>query len=189
MGIRPQFHVIVGIDNAKEDDPRYNPPDEGELEEMLYHRKLTEEECYKKVEVDDFFIWNDYRDTDRDLYNMLYNPTFTDEFMNEGVIGYIVVKGKYDDMIIRALASIDDKYMTTGYTRLPLLDPVDNRLRYSRYGYTDEDIAANRFVSGVFENIPQVSRINWERAKHYMKLVGWTVEDNDLRYILVWTWS
>jgi hypothetical protein len=90
---------------------------------------------------------------------------------------------------VRALAAIDEKYLTPGYERIPTLDPEKHSLRYRRYGYTQEDIDRNMFVPGVFESMPQMSRMYWEQAKHYLRIVGWDIPEKDLRYILVWNWS
>ena len=185
MGIRPQFQIVVGIDDAKDNDPRYTPPDAEWLEEVLNFRQLTEEECWRSK--DKFF--DDFRDTDRELYKLLYNPHFTDEYAVKNVQGLMHYEGPYDDNIVRALAAIDDKYLTSGYERISTLDPENHLLRYSRYGYTDEDIKANRFVPGHFESMPQLSRIAWQRAKHYLEMVGWKVQEIELRYLLVWDWG
>ncbi len=53
MGIRPKLYVIVGIDDAIKDDPRYTPVDEDFLEDILNFRELEPEEYWKSE--DGFF--------------------------------------------------------------------------------------------------------------------------------------
>jgi len=185
MGIRPQFQIIVGIDDATDNDPRHIPPDEEWLEDIYNFRKLTEEECWKKNDS----IFNDFRDTDRQISSILYNPHFTDEFAVKNVQGVMTYEGKYDDNVIRALATLDNKYLECGYERIPTLDPATRNLLYRHAGYTQEDVECNRFVDSYFENLPAISRMHWQRAVHYLGLVGWTVKETELRYLLVWDWG
>ena len=185
MGIRPQIQIVVGIDDAKPDDSRRKPPDSEWLGDVLNFRKLTKEQCWISRDG----IFDDYRDTDRELYRILYNPHFTDEYAVKNVQGLMVHEGPYDDNIVRALAAIDKKYLEAGYERIPTLDPKNHIMSFRRLEYTEEDVKANRFVQSYFENMPQISRMHWERARHYLKMVGLTVKDTELRYLLVWDWG
>lgn len=190
MGIRPTFYILVGIDDvAENEDGRYKGVDPEWLEEILNYRELTEEECWRSE--DGFF--DDYHQAKLgvpgetlQLYDKVYNPTNTSEYHLGNVIGYVVNKGPHDDDIIRALCTIDEKYMQSGYERIPTLDPKDHQLMYRHYGYNEHDVKCNRFVNSVFENYP--ARDDWQRAMHYLKLIGWEVPEEELRYLLVWDW-
>jgi hypothetical protein len=194
MGIRPKFYIVVGIDDAKEDDPRYERPDEEWLEEIINFRELTEEECWR--DTDDDGLFDDYRFAKRgdygyslQLYDILYNLHESSEYVVENIRGLITYKGRHDDHIIRALATLDEKFLQSGYEHIPLIDPEEHQLLYRHARYTEEDVKANRFVQSYFENMPPISRMHWKRAIHYLKLVGWTVKEEELRYMLVWDWS
>lgn len=198
MGIRPKFHILVGIDDAKRPDPRYKRPDADWLEEILWTRELTESEMWagKGGKDEDGVYWSDWQDAERGipgrsrlLSDMLYNPTFTNEYVNPTVVGLVLHEGPADDDILRALATIDPKFEVTGYARIPTLTRAEHSMQAQHYGVTDEDIANNMFVPSVFENMPAISRIQWTRAQFYLSLVGWTIPRNDLRYLLTWTWS
>lgn len=191
MGIRPSFYILVGIDDAKKDDSRRVAVDEEYLEDILYFRELTRDECWRE---DD--LWDDYHEWELkipgatlDLRNKLYNPTLSSEFHAGNIIGYVVHRGDYDDDILRAFATLDDKYLSTGWERIPELDPAERPWLVRRGGYSDHDIACHRFVDTVFESMVSVSRIQWKRAMHYLKLVGWDIPETDLRYLLIWDWS
>lgn len=192
MGIRPTFYVLVGIDDVLPDDPRRIEVDPAYVEELLNYRDLKPEECWRE---DSWF--DDYIDaverkmpgTSNNLADKLYNAEGGSEWYLGNVVGYIVHRGPHDDSIIRALATIDEKYLSTGYERIPMLDPDEHQMMYRHYKYTEEDVRCNRFVSSVFESMPSISRMNWKRAQHYLRLIGWDVPEEDLRYLLVWNWS
>ena len=191
MGIRPQFYVLIGIDDATPVDPRRVNLDPEYLEEILYFRELTPDECWKE---DNFF--NDHHQGElgipgctNQLSDKIYNPTLTSEFALGNIIGYVVHQGPHDDNILRAMAAIDEKYLEDGWQRIPLLNPEEHQLRYRHAGYTPRDIECNRFVAGVFESVATISRMNWSRAQHYLKIVGWNIAETDLRYLLVWNWA
>lgn len=191
MGIRPQFHILVGVDDARPDDERYIGVDAAYLEDVLNFRELKPGEYYT-----DGDIWDDQRDTSNKvpgqspwLRDRLYNPELSDEYTFGNIIGMVVHEGPYDDDILRAFAAIDEKYLERGWERIPTMNPGEHHLRYAHYGYNKRDVECNRFVPGVFESWPGVSRIYWARARHYLKLVGWDIPEEDLRYLLVWDWS
>ena len=92
-------------------------------------------------------------------------------------------------LIPRALSTFHSEFEEAGHWRIPTLDKDKHSMRYRHYGYTDEDIANNMFVSGVFESMPAMSRMHWDRAQHYLKLIGWTITKPELRYFLVWDWG
>ena len=191
MGIRPTFYILVGIDDAKPNDPRRFDIDSEYLEDILNFRTLKPDEFWRDNE-DNFF--NDYQQAEQGYFSkylsdLLYNAELIQDWYLGNVIGYIVKKGPHDDSIIRALATIDEKYLSTGYERIPQLEKDKHGMQYRHYRYTDEDIRCNRFVSGVFESMPSISRKNWKRAQHYLRLAGWNIPEEDLRYLLVWNWS
>jgi hypothetical protein len=184
------MYIVVGFDDAKKDDSRYTPPNAEWLEEILYLRELTREECWRD---DDLF--NDYRQAKNNepgyslcLSDMLYNPTNSNEFVDEGVIG-LLLRRTHDDQFMRALSTFHSEFEEAGHWRIPTLDKDKHSMRYRHYGYTDEDIANNMFVSGVFESMPAMSRMHWDRAQHYLNLIGWTITKPELRYLLVWDWG
>lgn len=191
MGIRPSFTIIVGIDTAKSDDVRHKEIDPEWLEEILYYRELTGDELWTNEDFSDAH----YADLKipgytRRLCQKIYNPELSDEYYPGNVIGYIIHKGPYDDGIIRALATFDPSFEQTGYKRIPVTYDIDKTsYRWRYYEYNDQDILCNRVVPEIFESMPKISRMEWQRAIHYLKLIGWEIPEEELRYILVWTWS
>jgi hypothetical protein len=78
--------------------------------------------------------------------------------------------------------------MTDGYSILLNRPNISDWSRRA-YRITDEDIICNRAVPSVFENMVELSRIEWKRAIFYLAQAGWHVTERDLHYILVWDWS
>ena len=198
MGIRPSFYIVVGIDDAKPDDPRHvRQLSDEEFQEIVYERDLTEAECYKSKDGwwDDYHQGQLYKQANvrlpeqmMNLGDKLYNPGLSDEYSVGNVIGYLIFR-THDDPIFRAFAAIDpDTYLSTKRSiRIPLLDEVKHPIRAREY--TLEDIRCNRFVPGVFESMASLSRVRWKQAQHYLRLVGWEIPEEDLRYLLVWDWG
>lgn len=187
MGVRPTFYVLVGIDDAHAGDERCTPVDRDFIEEIMYYRELREDELWT-----DGDLFSDLRDAERKMPGFtryLADKLFVTSEGLPNIAGYVVYKGPHDDDIVRALAAIDEKYLEPGWARIPTLDKDEHRMMYRHYKYTDEDIACNRFVPGVFECMPAISRMNWQRAAHYLGLVGWNIPEDQLRYLLVWDWS
>lgn len=192
MGIRPRFYILVGIDDAKVKDPRRVKVNRKHIEEILNFRELTRDEVWRDSEgyFDDYHEWElKVPGATLDLSDKLYNPERSNEYAVGNVVGYVVHKGEYDDDILRAMAATDEMYMESGWVRIPTLDPSEHPLYFRAGGYTDEDVANNMFVPSVFENMASISRIQWARAQHYLRLVGWDIPKTDLRYLLVWDWS
>lgn len=192
MGIRPQFYILVGIDDAKPKDPRRIKVDKKYVEDILNFRELTEEEAFRNDDGwDDYYQVKELKVTGMtmNMNDIVYNPRASSEYRVGNVVGLIIDHSEYDSDIMRAFAAIDDKYIDRGWQRIPTIDPKEHPLAYRHYGYTEEDVANNMFVPSVFENMPGISRVQWARAQHYLKLVGWDIPKSDLRYLLVWDWS
>jgi len=187
MGIRPRMSLIVGTYSVNSK-----------------HKKSTSKLDIWEDEIPDSLLWEDNDDFHK-LYDLnmrkwgtpefqfsclgdiIYNPSGDDEYENKGVIGLIITKGEYDSTIFRAMAAIDSRYMVGGYSIVP--DENISSWMFKRIGYTDDDKRCHRIVNTVLESMPQLSRIDWKRAVHYLKLCGWDINEDELHYILVWDWS
>jgi hypothetical protein len=192
MGIRPQFRIVVGIDDVIENDPRWvHKVDDVVIQEdpPVYYPGSAD------VANDD---WSDEAEEIRkDMYGcefsvldeVLYNVLRPIEYRCKNVVGLVIHDGDYDSQIYRALAAIDEKFESAGVMRIPNEDPKAHRLAYRQYGYTDEDVRCNRYVYSVFENSPGISRMYWRRARFYLLQAGWDIPETELRYLLVWDWS
>ena len=184
MGIRPSIYILVGIDDAVENDSRRIPHDKELLDKLMNYSPMTEEEMYR----DDDSLVNDYMEWKHKIPGVsrwLYDRVF----VFDNVVGYVISRSEYDSQVLRALATFDSKYISTGVDRIPTLDVERHKGRYVYSGYTYEDVKCNRFVDGVFESSPSMSRIQWKRAQHYLKYLGWNIPETDLRYLLAWDWS
>lgn len=180
MGIRPNFHVVIGLHGVKKDDPRYKrPKDIYELDAI----PLVDPENYIDDKRD--WEWMEKYTLPRELSSVVYNAPFTSEYRAAGVTGLIVESGPYASEIWYALASLDQKYVDAGFALIPELDPGTNGMRAKHYGYNDEDIRCHRFLP--FESYPP--RMDWKRAVWYLAQAGWTVKEEDLRKMLVWDWG
>jgi len=185
MGIRPSMYLIIGIADAIEKDPRFSYPNDVDIYsdlpvELLWH---DGDEPYDEQMRE----WGTPEFQFRALDDVLYNWSGWGEFSCRGVVG-LKLDRQYDTDIYRALAAIDEKYMQDGYQLIPEDDSM-SEWALERYGFNEEDRKCHRIVPTVLESMPSLSRLNWKRTVHYMRLAGWNVGEEDLRYILVWHWS
>jgi len=189
MGIRPSFYILVGIDDAIQNDPRLKPLSRKKLNEIIYERQLTKAECFSSSNgiINDYHEWElKIPGASISLAEKIYNPFLSDEYFVPNVTGYIIERS-HDDHFLRALATLDDRYFKRGYSLIPLLDASEHY--YLSEKYTQDDIDNNMLVASFFENMPSISRIQWGRAQHYLGLIGWTLSKRELRYMLVWDWQ
>lgn len=189
MGIRPSFKIVIGVDDAIENDPRRVLKVESEVIQELPPTWYTAQDENDTHDIDPDWRKAMYGQEWEYLDSVLYNVLQHGEYCTENVVGLIIHEGRDYEMIFRALAAIDEKYMDNGCTRIPTQDPNDHRLSFKVGGYKDEDVACNRFVPSVFENMSSMSRMWWKRARFYLLQAGWDIPENQLRYLLVWDWS
>lgn len=186
MGIRPQFYIMVGITNANPKDRKlvatYDDLDD-ESKLVYYQSDWDDDKRYHDQEIPGYEFST--------LGEIIYNPFADPEYTIGNVVGMLLShKTKahnYDDDVLRALATVDEKFMHKGYLTIPGIRKDERRMLRDKITY--EDIECNRVVPGVFESMIQISRLHWKRAVFYLAQVGWIVSEKDLYYILAWDWS
>lgn len=192
MGIRPAFKFLVGVDDVVANDPRRSLVPSVVIEELQPIWYVDDENMDLTDLLTDLYPENRKITYGQDwnvLDDILYNVKQPGEYVCGNIVGLVYEKSCYDDSIIRALATVDEKYMVAGFMRIPTLDPSQHQIHFKRNRYTDDDVACNRFVPSVFENSPEISRMLWSRAEFYLKQAGWNIKQAEMRYLLVWDWS
>lgn len=186
MGIRPRFQVILGIDDVIGNDVRWvNRDIEYEKEiEFLIDKELL---CNDKRKGEWLRNGFDVKGP-KYIYEILYNERLYGEYVVDNIVGFIHYDGKYDSQILRAFAAIDEKYLNSGYMILPSNKNISEWRRRIDH-ITDEDIKSNRVISSVYENMSSMLRLDWARAQFYLKQAGWEIPQEQLKLMLVWTWS
>jgi hypothetical protein len=181
MGIRPGVSILVGVDNIKKRDPRH-------IKHLSLDTVYALDTVYWKSENEDYddAIQEPYQG--RHITDLIYNPCNTDEYHIPEVTG-LFLSHVYDEDIFRAFAVIYKRLQRKGVLRIPTYKKEDHQLLFKSYRYDDRDVECNRFVDGMFENIPSLARDNWARTRHYLLQLGWDIPETDLRYLLVWDWS
>lgn len=186
MGVRPSIYLVIGVCDLVENDSRF-----------LADTILSGDDLYEKIPV--FWKSSDgLLDDEQDLYyqenriyslaELVYNPSNAQAHVCKNVTG-LVIDSMYDTDIFRALSLVDKKFSEKGFSVIPELD-VEKYPSRKRHGYTDDDALCHRFVDSVLSgSSPIICRTDWERALFYLKQCGYSFNENELRYILVWHWA
>jgi hypothetical protein len=186
---------VVGVDDVVKNDPRRVRRLSAIEEEEILFLDLETQDFYPgdgdmdRGDAEPMYRRETYAGWEwTTLDNVLYNVRQTGEYVCNTVVGLIINPGDYDSQIWRVLAAIDEKYMSSGSERIPVLDPNEHPVMFRRCRYTEEDVRCNRFVNSVVENMPEISRGLWKRARYYLLQAGWDIPEEQLRYLLVWNW-
>jgi len=150
MGIRPNFHLLCGIDNLQVD--RFTITDERFKPTALWEdRHETAVTLPPKAVIDGLLTEKSYAYTDHleiirqgwirtHLTDKDGNPRelsdlieWDSEYGEPGVIGYRVAEGDYANDVYYALALIDERFQSSGHMVLPSY-PLEKDISYGASG-------------------------------------------------------
>lgn len=180
MSVRPNLYLVIGCDDIKpEADPRYKAENAKDLESLS---------------AVDYFVYDEVSDMKRNQYkektlsDLLYNPEPWCSHHFPNITG-LIIEELFDSNFVRAVATLNEKYLNSQYKRIRTLSPKAHPLLYKHYDYTKEDVKCNRFVPSYFENYTGLMRADWKRALHYLHQAGWMLKETELRYLIILEWE
>lgn len=197
MGIRPTLYMVVGIDDAVQNDPRH---DENKFPEIEFDNVLVENIIIDGAPICEY-LYTEKRKPKQPiyLYDVIYNERGDSEYRVENVVGYILDELPYAADIVYELIQMicnDDpeKFQDHGYivrgnhpSRIQALsNPHSLYRRCDGNEPYDLAIKENRLIC--FEN-PFTTSLWFDIAIELMKQAGWTVTREMLKIMIVWNWS
>src|SRR3990172_701171 len=118
MGVRPHLYMVVGINDAKLGDPRY---DGSRWADVDFESKMVENVKLDHAPIYEYLYTGD-RKTYGDMYltNCVYNHEASSEYHAPGVVGYILDELDYASDIVYELVQVingddEEKYRVSGH--------------------------------------------------------------------------
>lgn len=180
MGIRISMRLIVGVNDFRgEDDVRFK--ERVDWEDFQTRRVVTKPEntypwiiAHKLPEFDE-------TDHTIPLADVVY---WTDgsEFGSKGLFGAIVAELPYAHDCLYALATLDSRFQTDGYTEVGKYSETCMYAKSRKRSDVNLDQLYKLGLDGYF---------SWwsTAALFFMKELGFQIDHNDLRMYLEWHWS
>lgn len=185
MGMRPQMHLVFGVD----DFHGYLKEGIDIWEDRLYiPDEKIEEGSYEMLFLEDRF--RDYRSKE---WHIIGDDLFDDREFSPGVLGLIIASVDYDSTIVRALSVFHPEYLHAGKKDLPIWKR-DEHPQYAREAFKDSNKCGDiKFQESWFYPSVVEQHIMWPvRAyctRWLFQQVGVDIDYHKYKAMLVWQWS
>ena len=186
MGIRPQMHVVFGVDDFF-----------GEIPIDIYETQLfISDEEIKAGPHELAFLKDAFFDLSRKEWQFIYDRLYVGSEWNPGVLGMSIFSSDFDSDLVRALSIFHERYETSGKRDLPVWKPEDHQLYATRIetghvatrSCADIEFQWSWFYPSVIE-MHTMWPVRAYQTRWLLQQVGIEIDYHRYKAMLVWQWK